>query len=1141
MGYSLDVSNKGISSLEGFQHFKNAGINSLYAQNNRLTQLQELSDGLQTLWVQKNILVNLPALPSNLQYLKCEENFLNVFEGDLKTVLESLIANTKTYEPQYRYIYTGQPVVLYTGQTAALTAEQVELQQSGRTESGEIIWETVDTANLEDFIFSSSDTSVAAVDSTGKITAAGSGSCTIYADYLGLESAFTRISVSVIVNEPPLAPPPVLVGAETNIDGTIITLAFDKAMSSPEGAHTQFTAIVDGVPRSFSAAALKAGDSTKIELTLDGSAIKQGQTISISYTLGTVQAADGGILQDFSNRPVENKALFAGGNGTEGSPYLIETPEQLNNIRYRLDAHFRLVNDIDLSDYLSESSEGYNEEKGWQPIGITGNRFSGTFDGNSKAIIGLFINRPENIRIGLFGYTSNSAVIKNIHIEDAEVTGDTDVGILVGNNWGEILNSTASGIVNGGEDSTGGLVGCNVGKIENCGFIGDVSSTGYSVGGLVGYNSGTVDTSYSSGNVTGLGDVGGLAGCNDEGTINNSYAMSKVYGGGNISYYGTGGLAGYSYGVITNSYSASIVTSNDNSGTLVGYNDGDIIDSYYDQQMAGQVPAVGYGNEDGVVGLDKDEMKQSSSFSGWDFNTIWTIEEGVSYPYFKWQDAPLTPPNTAPRRKEDVPATTTATVTLGGSFTINLSTIFEDAEDDLLYYKVSINDGEYIEANVSFSYTPTTTGTIKLVFKANDGTVDSSETYSVNLTVYSAGGGGGSITTPVAPTYKAIISGIGTTGITLNVAVNENTGNALIELEEALSKDIFTGKGTAVLIVPSIPNVNSYTLGIPVASLSGTQDEGALTFSTGAGSVTIPSGMLAGMSETEGKTAGITIGYGDKSSLPEEVKEAIGNRPIIQLIQTLDGVQTEWNNPAAPVTVTIFYTPAPKELENPESIVIWYIDGSGNVISVPNGRYDPATGTFTTTHFSYYAVGYRQVSFKDVAKDAWYYRAVSFIAARGITKGTGDNNFSPEAKLTRSQFLVMLMRTFGIAPDTAPEDNFDDAGDTWYTGYLAAAKRLGISAGVGSNTFAPGREITRQEMFTMLYNVLKVIGQMPSGDSRKTLTDFNDSDDIAPWARNAVKLLAESGIINGIGNRLLLKETTTRAQMAQVLYNLLSR
>jgi len=154
-------------------------------------------------------------------------------------------------------------------------------------------------------------------------------------------------------------------------------------------------------------------------------------------------------------------------------------------------------------------------------------------------------------------------------------------------------------------------------------------------------------------------------------------------------------------------------------------------------------------------------------------------------------------------------------------------------------------------------------------------------------------------------------------------------------------------------------------------------------------------------------------------------------------------------------------------------IIVWYIDGNGNAVCIPNGRYDPVTSTvtFTTTHFSYYAVSFRVVDFSDVAKNAWYVKAVSFIAAREITMGTGNGNFSPNARMTRGQFIVMLMRAFEIAPDINSKDNFADAGNTWYTGYLAAARRLGISAGVGNNMFAPEKEITRQEMFSMLYNV----------------------------------------------------------------------
>lgn len=206
-------------------------------------------------------------------------------------------------------------------------------------------------------------------------------------------------------------------------------------------------------------------------------------------------------------------------------------------------------------------------------------------------------------------------------------------------------------------------------------------------------------------------------------------------------------------------------------------------------------------------------------------------------------------------------------------------------------------------------------------------------------------------------------------------------------------------------------------------------------------------------------------------------------------------------------------------------------------------EYDSATGriSFSTSHFSQYAVGYNKVDFKDVDKGAWYSKAVSFIAAREITSGTGGGNFSPEAMLTRGQFIVMLMRAYGIAPDIDPEDNFADAGDTYYTGYLAAAKRLGISAGIGNNLYAPEREITRQEMFTLLYNALKVIGKLPFGGVGKPLSAFTDADSISSFAKEAITFFVGTGIIVGNGGKLSPTSTTTRAEMAQVLYQLMSR
>lgn len=409
-----------------------------------------------------------------------------------------------------------------------------------------------------------------------------------------------------------------------------------------------------------------------------------------------------------------------------------------------------------------------------------------------------------------------------------------------------------------------------------------------------------------------------------------------------------------------------------------------------------------------------------------------------------------------------------------------------------------------------------------------------------------SGGGGGSTVTP-PPDDSAKVTGTDPTGkpiqeTALPVTVDQNAGRAAVDIGSQQG-DIVKGGGTAVITIPRISGMDIYTMGIPVAYLTTPDGKGSLAFNTDTGSVTLPADMLEGVAGAEGKKAEISISQGDKSSLPEAAKAAVGDRPLVQLTLTLDGMQTEWNNPGAPVTVSIPYTPTAAELENPESIVAWYIDGSGNPICVPNGHYDPANGTvtFSTTHFSDYAVGYNKMSFNDVAASAWYSKAVDFIAARGITTGTGSGNYSPKAELTRGEFLVMLMKAYNIAPDANPKDNFADAGSTYYTGYMSAAKRLSISGGVGNNMFAPDKEITRQEMFTLLYNALKEIGQLPESAAVKPLSDFSDGDRIASWAKDAMHLFVQTGTISGSNGSLSPASTTKRAEMAQVIYNLLSK
>lgn len=417
-------------------------------------------------------------------------------------------------------------------------------------------------------------------------------------------------------------------------------------------------------------------------------------------------------------------------------------------------------------------------------------------------------------------------------------------------------------------------------------------------------------------------------------------------------------------------------------------------------------------------------------------------------------------------------------------------------------------------------------------------------------------GGGGVPVTPVAPVtpadpvtpaepaappvtaYQSEVTAQDGTEATLPIMVDKDAGTAFVD---ASPKSI--AQNETVITLPYISGVNTYTVGILLSELLTDDIQGTLTINTAKGSIVVPSNMLTGILGISGSNVKISISEGNKDNLPEDVRAAIGDRPLIQLKLSLDGERIDWSNPNAAVTVSIPYTPTAAELENPESIVVWFIDGTGKAVSIPNGRYDLETGMviFSTTHFSYYAVAYNKVSFNDVAPGAWYSKAVSFIAARNITTGTGNGNYSPKAKLTRGEYIVLVMRAYRIAPDENATDNFADAGNTYYTGYLAAARRLRISAGVGNNMFAPGREITRQEMFTLLFNALKVIRQLPQGISGKTLSDFTDAGQIDAWAKEALSFLVKHSVVDGYAGKLSPAHMSTRAEMAQVLYNLLGK
>lgn len=114
----------------------------------------------------------------------------------------------------------------------------------------------------------------------------------------------------------------------------------------------------------------------------------------------------------------ETKAEFANGEGTEENPFMIQTLDQLDDVRNNLDANYELGNDIDASD-----TSGWNNAEGFVPIGDDDSPFTGTFDGKGHNITGLHIDRPDESVVGMFGLIGDEGKVHDLRLEDLSING----------------------------------------------------------------------------------------------------------------------------------------------------------------------------------------------------------------------------------------------------------------------------------------------------------------------------------------------------------------------------------------------------------------------------------------------------------------------------------------------------------------------------------------------------------------------------------------------------------------------------------------------------------------------------------------------------------------------------------------------
>lgn len=372
--------------------------------------------------------------------------------------------------------------------------------------------------------------------------------------------------------------------------------------------------------------------------------------LSIIYGVSVYSSGNEVKMEEWmQHHPFGDAGTKASGEAPAGSRtvYYIYDWHDLQGMQSDVSGDYYLENDLDAE---TPGFDDYQSGTGFDPVG----GFTGTFDGQGHIIDGLFIDRPAEDNVGLFG-SVDGGTIEEVGMANVYVSGKDFVGALVGWNQG--------------------------GAVSRCFSTGEVHGDVYGAGGLVGYNGdgpgGNITDCYSWSDVTtvseGYGTTGGLVGFNadygGESVMTNCYATGTIVGTNNH----TGGLAGanheaYGNCMIYNSFATGDVSGYGETGGLVGniWNDGGQVNCWWNNHP-GNPDHCYFGGDLGCTAVSNNESYfynvSNTPMDVWDFDNIWSDQnDGQFFPILKWQEVPSTPtPTITPSDTPTLTPTNTST------------------------------------------------------------------------------------------------------------------------------------------------------------------------------------------------------------------------------------------------------------------------------------------------------------------------------------------------------------------------------------------------------------------------------------------------------------------------------------------------
>lgn len=173
-------------------------------------------------------------------------------------------------------------------------------------------------------------------------------------------------------------------------------------------------------------------------------------------------------------------------------------------------------------------------------------------------------------------------------------------------------------------------------------------------------------------------------------------------------------------------------------------------------------------------------------------------------------------------------------------------------------------------------------------------------------------------------------------------------------------------------------------------------------------------------------------------------------------------------------------------------------------------------------------------NFSDVKSNDWFAEAVQYVYNKGLMVGTSDSKFSPNDTTTRGQIVTILYRMEG-SPEVSDPCGFNDVeAGSWYESPIIWAAQHNIVKGTSPTTYAPVKNITRQEMVAILYRYSIYKGY--DTNDLASLDKFSDAGKISSWAVTPMRWSVANGLISGVNSRTIAPAgTATRAQAASIL------